>query len=47
MNKRVFILLLLALSLCLCACGEPETDDREYAARQFLSQLLFDDAELQ
>ncbi len=47
MRKRVLILLILALVLCLCACGEPETDDREYAARQFLSQLLFDDAELQ
>ena len=47
MKKRFLILLMLTLVLCLCACGEPETDDREYAARQFLSQLLLDDAELQ
>ena len=45
MKKLLLILLILALMLCLCACGEPQSpEDR---ARQFLSALLADDAELQ
>ena len=44
MKKLFLILLALALLLSLTACGEPQSpEDR---ARQFLSTLLADDAEL-
>ena len=46
-KKQLIISLLLLMALLLAACGQPETDDREYAAREFLTQLLNDDTELQ
>ena len=45
--KKVILISFLAMALLLAACGQPETDDREFAAREFLTQLLYDDSELQ